>query len=256
MENRRFSNRLKGPLVCAIMMSCVLVGHPTRVDAAGGAFAVDDSEIGKPGECKVESWAAFADNRDFVGVTSPACVVNFLHPIELGAQFQRARAGDDWSSSLTLKGKANIVPVETGKFGLGISGGTTFDLHNGENTGSFVNVPMTFALIEQFRLNVNGGWLYDRTADLHWWTWGAGFEWTLAKQLMLIGEVFGQAGQKVEDQPSLTDPRAQLGLRFTPRDNVDIDVIYGRNITGEKANWITVGVNVRFGAPMHTAAKP
>ena len=27
---------------------------------------------------------------------------------------------------------------------------------------------------------------------------------------------------------------------------MDFDVIYGRNILGENANWITVGWNVRF----------
>jgi hypothetical protein len=29
---------------------------------------------------------------------------------------------------------------------------------------------------------------------------------------------------------------------------LDFDVIYGRNITGENAHWITVGLNVRFNA--------
>ena len=30
---------------------------------------------------------------------------------------------------------------------------------------------------------------------------------------------------------------------------IDLDLIYGRNIAGENANWITVGLNVRFPAP-------
>src|SRR5678816_972747 len=62
----------------AFFASCALsllaVASATQVHAAGGAFAVDDSEVGKPGECKVESWVAFADNKDFIGTTSPACV--------------------------------------------------------------------------------------------------------------------------------------------------------------------------------------
>jgi hypothetical protein len=35
-------------------------------------------------------------------------------------------------------------------------------------------------------------------------------------------------------------------LRVTPVDNVDVDLIYGRNISGENANWFTLGVNARF----------
>ena len=38
----------------------------------------------------------------------------------------------------------------------------------------------------------------------------------------------------------------QAGLRYTPMENIDIDLIYGRNITGEDANWVTLGLNVRF----------
>jgi len=31
-----------------------------------------------------------------------------------------------------------------------------------------------------------------------------------------------------------------------PQDKVDIDVIYGHNITGENTHWLTLGVNWRF----------
>ncbi len=57
----------------------------TPAQAAGGAFVVDDGEIGKPGDCKIESWASFASNADFLGVTSPACGAgfewNFVKPL-------------------------------------------------------------------------------------------------------------------------------------------------------------------------------
>ncbi len=237
-------HRLAAILLSAIVLPiAALSSSPAR---AAGAYAVDDSEIGKPGECKVETWASFADNRDIVGVISPACVVNFIRPVEVGAQLARFRADGEWGTSLTLKGKINLVPAETGRIGLGLGGGTTFDLVTRENTGSFISVPATFPLSEEFKINVNGGWLYDRVAALHWVTWGAGFEWNFVKPLTLIGEVFGQAGHGVPDQPSLTDPRAQIGLRYTPVESVDLDLIYGRNITGAGANWITVGLNVRF----------
>jgi len=61
----------------------------------------------------------------------------------------------------------------------------------------------------------------------------------------LIGEVFGLAGQRQEGR-SVTEPRAQIGLRWTPAEAFDIDLIYGRNIAGENANWLTVGLNLRF----------
>jgi hypothetical protein len=146
----------------------------------------------------------------------------------------------------------NLLPVETGRVGLAIAGGLDIDLVTGENTGVFTFVPVTIPLSDAVRFNLNAGWLYERPDDLHWLTWGASVEWTFAKAATLIAEVFGQAGHDVLPA-SVRNPRFQAGVRFLALDNVDIDVIYGRNITGEDANWITLGLNVRFDARPGTA---
>jgi hypothetical protein len=211
-----------------------------RAHAAGGAFQVDDVEIGAVGSCKVESWASFAGNTDFIGVVSPACVADLGRPVELNAAFARFRSGGDWGSALVTKGKTTLIPVEPNKIGLALIAGTAFDLVNRNVNGVFVTVPLTWQLHEQFRVNLNGGWFWDPSVGQHVASWGAGFEWNFVKPLTLIGEVFGFAGG-----PN-PDPRFQLGLRYTPVEAFDIDVIYGRNLTGEQANWITVGLNVRF----------
>lgn len=235
-----------------LLAACVLL-PPATAHAAGGAFAVDDVEIGKPGDCKVESWAAAASNHDVTAVTSPACVATLGIPIELGGQLQRSRADGVWGTSGTLKAKANLIPVANHPFGLGISGGSSWDLVTGANTGGFFNVPVTFQLRDDFRINVNSGWLYDNAAKIHYATWGGGFEWNFVKPLTLIGEIYGQAGRLPaagEDEApapkAIREPRAQIGLRFTPQDNVDLDLICGHNITGENANWLALGLNLRF----------
>ncbi len=240
----------------ALALLLIALGNlllPADVLAAGGAFAVDDAEIGKPGECKVESWASAASNHDFTAVTSPACVVKLGIPVELGGQLQRSRADGAWGTSGTLRAKANLIPVENHPFGLGVSGGSSWDLVTGANSGGFINLPATIQLQEKFRINVNGGWLYDNVAKIHYLTWGAGFEWNFVKPLTLIGEIYGQAGRlpavdegEAPAPKAIREPRAQIGLRFTPQDKVDIDVIYGHNITGENAHWLTLGLNLRF----------
>jgi len=218
---------------------------PAHANAAGGAYAVDDVEIGKPGDCKVESWVSFASNHDLNAVTSPACVVKLGIPVELGAQLQRARSGDVWTTTGGVKGKLNLIPVDNNRIGLGLSGGTNWNLNSGANTGGFVNIPVTFQVLETFRINVNGGWQYDAVAKLHYGSWGAGFEWNLIKPVTLIGEIYGLVGPR-GDPATITEPRTQLGLRLTPVSTVDLDLIWGRNIAGENANWITVGLNLRF----------
>jgi hypothetical protein len=233
------------PLRALAAAACLLLAAPAVTHAAGGAFAVDDAGVDEVGACKVESWVSFAGNSDFIGTVAPACVVGLGRPVELGVQVQRFRDGGAWGTALTAKGKANIVPITQGGFGLALSGGVTYDVTADATTGVFLNVPLTFAVSRELRLNLNGGWLWDPSADRHFATWGAGFEWkfTEASPFTLIGEVFGIAGSGAD-----ADPRAQVGLRYTPIEAVDIDVIYGRNLTGEDANWITVGLNLRFNA--------
>jgi hypothetical protein len=37
------------------------------------------------------------------------------------------------------------------------------------------------------------------------------------------------------------------GIRYTPTKDIDRDVIHGRNLTGEGANWITLALSIRIG---------
>jgi hypothetical protein len=218
--------------------------------AAGGAFAVDDAAIDDVGACKVESWISLASNTDLIATSNPACVVPLFLPVEIGVLAARVRADGEWSTGLLPKAKMTLVKPETGKFGLAIAGGASFNALTGENTGAFFNIPVTYTVSDTFKLNVNAGWLYDRPNALHYATYGAGFEWIPVQDgpITLIAEVFGLIGERT-DPRSIIDPRFQAGIRFTPIKTVDLDLIYGRNIAGENANWITVGLNVRFPAP-------
>jgi hypothetical protein len=234
--------------VAAAALCAGVLLFSSHANAAGGAYAVEDAEVEKPGECKVETWLSAAANRDRIGVVSAGCVFDLGRPVELNPQIQRARSGGIWGTDFTFQAKTNILPVETGKLGLALQGGPSFDLVSGDIAGGFIIVPATYQFSEQFKINLNAGWLYEREPHWHWLTWGAGFEWKFAEKspFTLIGEVFGQVGHHDPLQPRLDDPRAQVGLRYTPVESIDFDVIYGRNITGEDSNWITVGINWRF----------
>lgn len=218
--------------------------QPTAGHTANGAFVVDDAEVGKPGDCKVESWVSSADNRDLIAVTAPTCAINLGVPVELGGQVARSRSDDVWSTTLGVKAKVNLRPVDQGGFGIGLSGGAGWQTSDGQSTGGFINVPVTVPAGKDFRFNFNIGWQYDALTVSHYASWGAGFEWNLMPRVAMIGEIYGLAGPRTG--PATTDPRAQVGLRFTPVDRIDFDLIYGRNLTGEDAHWITIGVNVRF----------
>ena len=214
--------------------------------AAGAAYFVDTAEVGEPGACKVESWISAASNHDFFAATSPGCVVNIFRPVELSAQFVRTRADGEWASGVAPKVKTNLVPGAIGSWSIGLSALTAYDLTAQQNVATFVTVPATLRLSNVVRINLNVGWEWDRIAGQHYATYGAGLDWRTPDNVWtLTAEVFGQLGAR-QDAIGVTEPRFQIGLRWRPIDDFSIDLIYGRNIYGENANWITLATIYRF----------
>jgi hypothetical protein len=238
-------------LAAIAAVSALLAAGSAR--AANGAYAVDAADISEVGSCKVESWISTATNTDFSAVANPSCVVNIYKPVELSLQTVRARSDGDWSTTVAPKAKWNIVPTGIGKLGLSFYAGGSFDVLTGENLSAFAVVPVTYRLSEVMRINAIAGWLWDRTVDRHYLTYGLGFDWKFTEVLQWTIEAYGQAG--ASDTPSVVRPRFQTGVRYRPNEIFSVDVIYGHNITGENANWITIGTTIRFPAPEQRPAR-
>jgi hypothetical protein len=218
---------------------------PSKAQAAGAAYVVDTAEVSESGSCKVESWASWADNRDFFAAVTPSCVIGTIQPVDVSVQLSRSRSDEEWSTAATPKLKTRLVPSGIGQWGIAVAGGMSYDFTARETTGAFAYVPGTLRLSENARINVNLGWQWDRPASRHYLLYGAGFDLRTSDNVWtLTGEVFGLAG--TSDGTATTDPRFQVGVRFRPVDRFNVDVIYGRNLTGENANWITVATVIRF----------
>jgi hypothetical protein len=230
---------------CAVAAS---VGFSNRVLAAGAAYQVDTADVSEVGSCKVESWISSSSKNDVIASVSPACVVGMFRPVEVSGQFTRARVDEEWGTGVAPKLKTNIIPTAIGSWGVAISATAVFDLITNENAALFVTVPATLRLSNLVRINLNAGWELDRTVNRNYFTYGAGFDWRTPDNVWtLTGEMFGQAG--VAEQNGVVEPRFQLGLRYRPIDLFSVDLIYGRNLAGERANWITLATIVRFKPP-------
>ena len=233
------SKRLTFVLVVLFLLPVV----PAFAARLGGAYYVDDAEIGKPGSCEIETWSSFARTGDRIAVLSPACVINPSNPIELGTNLVDIRQDGQEDVLATLTAKSVPIPIGRTGFGLAIAAALVYDPLNQTGSGLIVNVPVTFEFNKDLRLNINFGAQYYSGGDPHglYGTAGIGASWTFVPQWSVISEVFALMG------PGQTNPRFQSGLRYSPTKDIDLDVIYGRNLLGEWANWITVGVTVRIG---------
>jgi hypothetical protein len=247
----RYSNHWRRGLGAAVVLVIAAAGLSGPAWAAGGAYAVDVADVAMPGACKVESWGSWASNSDFVGIGNPSCVVDLGRPVELSTQISRTRTDGEWAAAAAPKFKTNLIPTAIGSFGLAIAGGTSFDLTTHDNTGMFAVLPATLRMSHDFRISLNAGWQWDRILDRHYATYGAGFDWRTSDNVYTwTAEVFGQIGSS--DVAGVIQPRFQTGFRYRPVDVFSVDIIYGRNITGENAHWITVGTILRI--PPHGGA--
>lgn len=238
------------PRWAAALLAITALLGAGRAEAAGTAYGVDTAEVSDIGNCKIESWLSWASNRDFLAIANPSCVVGIDHGIEVSTQIQRFRQDGEWGTSVAPKLKTNLIPSAIGRFGVAVAGGATYDAINNEMTGAFAYIPATMRLSNVMRININTGWSWDRIANRHYFTYGAGLDWRTPDNVWtLTTEVFGQIGELPEDgSRTLVQPRFQVGLRWRPIDRFSMDLILGRNITGENANWITLATSIRFPA--------
>jgi hypothetical protein len=236
--------RVAAPFGATLSVTIFLSAVPALAARLGGAYYVDDAEIGKSGSCEIETWSSFARTGDRIAVFSPACVVDVGRPVEIGTNLVDLRSDGQEDVLATLTAKTVPIPIgRSGGFGLAIAGAIVYDPLNQTGSGLIVNVPLTFEFNKDFRVNVNFGAQYYSGGDPHglYGTAGVGASWTFVPHWSVIAEVFALMG------PGQTNPRFQSGLRYSPTKDIDLDVIYGRNLLGEWANWITVGVTVRIG---------
>ncbi len=241
--NYRASSRLAAGLIATLAL------FTDRAHSAGAAYQVDTADVSEPGNCKVESWASFAKNGDFIGSTSPDCVVSvFGKAVDISSQFSRFRSEDEWGTGVFPKAKVNVIPTAIGQWGVAVSGSAAVDLITGDLAAWFVTVPATLRISDTLRVNANLGYTRDLAANRDYLTYGLGVDLRTPDNVWtLTGEVFGIAGAITEEQErGQIRPRWQVGLRWRPVDDFNLDVIYGRNLTGEELNWITVATVFRF----------
>ena len=230
-------------LTFAVVLLFFLSALPAFAARLGGAYYVDDAEIGKVGSCEIESWSSFAASGDRIAVFSPACVVKLGAPVELGTNLVNLRSDGQEDYLATLTAKTVPIPIGRNGFGLAISGAVVYDPRIQTGNGFIVNVPVTFEFSKDLRVNINFGTQYYTGGDPQglYATAGAGVSWTFVRHWSVISEVFALMG------PGQTNPRYQTGLRYSPTKDIDWDFIYGRNLLGEGSNWITVGLTIRIG---------
>jgi hypothetical protein len=133
--------------------------------------------------------------------------------------------------------KLNLQPISR-RGGMAISTAASIDTRTGRMESASVIVPLTLPVTQRLSFNLNAGYSYLRTAaHPRSIFWGGQVEAQIGREVTLMAEAFGRAGEPAG---------AQAGLRWNPRGGaVDVDLLVGRYVDGASPRAITVGLTVR-----------
>lgn len=210
-----------------------------QAQAAGGAHVIDDSEVGAPGSCQVDTWAALQEHHQKQISLAPACTPAALPWLELGANLGHDWRGSRHESRVGPALKLSLLPPDHG-LGLGLKSEAGMDARTGRWTTAGWIVPVTLPIRPWLRLNLNAGWTLDKDDESrrHAAFYGLQVEADLAAQVSLMAEAFQRKGSR---------SGYQAGARWNPGNGpLDLDLLVGRRVDGSDARQVTLGMSVRF----------
>jgi hypothetical protein len=102
-------------------------------------------------------------------------------------------------------------------------------------------VPASYRIGDALLLNANIGHTEFDNRTESFTSWGTSIEFNLKSlgyaQMTLVAEAFSL---------KRAETAYQLGARYTASPTFDIDLLFGRNLGGERKNWLTLGLTQRF----------
>ncbi|MGV8561836.1 hypothetical protein [Pseudomonas aeruginosa] len=228
--------------VAAALACVLLLALLSEARAAGGAYRVDDGEIDPVGECNLDAWhqrERHHGNR-YQSVLSPACTFSALPSVQLGAALVREGDAGDRHSRLSPELKTPLLARDD--LGLALALALSADLYLDRRhafEGADFNLPLSYQPFEALRLNagVGLGHAYAEGERRHRWNWGMGMEYRVGQPLTLIAERFGESAG---DSGWQAGPRLHLGERL------DLDLLVGGHLRGERERWLVSGATLRF----------
>lgn len=205
--------------------------------ASGGPYAVDDAGIATPGRFKLETWLSLADNDGVISIVSPGFVLEALPWIEFELTYERARRGGGWEDTLAPAVKIALRDVDEHGYGAALSLGSGHAGIVRRADTVYAVVPVTIPVGERALVNVNAGVERDQETRQTEAVWGVGGQ-LLFDRGELIAETFGREGGS---------PGFQAGVRpYLFGGAAALELAYGRNLDGGRANWLTAGLSFEF----------
>lgn len=221
------------------LAALLLVLAPAAAARASGPYLVDDAAITPAGTGQVEAWLSLARGNAILNAI-PATSFAGLPNVEWSIALNGTRVLNAEDATVAVQAKWQLRPAEGRRAGFALVGNLAADPVRARATSALAYAAVTVPAGDRLLLHANLGWARTLAAPRgSALTWGARAEAALIPdRLAAHAELFGSSD---------TGRGVQLGLRPTNRrGNLDLELIFGRNLTGERRNWVTLGFAARF----------
>lgn len=200
------------------------------VAANGGHFMVDDAAITPPRTCQLETWVT-RQSPDTAVTVNPACNIlggsEWSLPIEYDTVNSETRAvGLEYKTVLFHPNRGPAIAV---------SGGAMYQRADSAVRDIYLNVPVSWQIIDPLTLHLNGGAMHERDLDDTYATWGLAATLKTISGPVLIAEFTDN---------DRYDPIYGVGARFTigsTRWTLDLGVAHDSHL---EENAYTLGINI------------
>lgn len=223
-----------------LTIAAVLAACFPALAHASGPYIIDDADIVDLDRIQVEAWWSIARGHHLVNIV-PAGQFGAVPGVEWSIALNGTRLAGADHDSAAAQAKWQLRAPGEGRIGMALVNNIAFDLHTAAPVAASSFVAVTMPLGRRVSLHANAGRAFDlEDARDSGWVGGIRAEWALRPDRLTIhAEGFASGA---------TGRGWQIGLRPTlgRRGKVDLELIAGSNLAGERARWITLGTSVRL----------
>jgi hypothetical protein len=221
--------------VLFVAMACL-----ARPAHASGPYIVDDADIVDRDAMQVEAWWSIARGQRILNIV-PAGHFGGVPGVEWSLALNGTRLAGADQDSAAIQAKWQLAAPGQMRPGLALVHNLAFRLGDAAPVAASGFVAATLPVGRRLSLHANAGRAIDLAdpADSGW-AGGARAEWAIRPdRIALHAESFASEA---------TGRGWQIGVRPTlgRRGKVDLELVAGGNLAGERARWITLGTAVRL----------
>lgn len=219
--------------------------------ATSGAYLVDDGAIIEKGKIQVESWYSQSNTGEKFYATNPTYQIfkNTEFSLQQAYSSKLRNPYSPRNNQNTLWPQVKYLWYDTESILSSVVFSENYSSTDQKIYGTYAYSTSTFKLNPLADIHLYLGWQNWRHAAANnkstdFLNYGTSLDLHLTDKFSLVSEIFQNNG--AFRNSAAKQPAMQLGSRYFFSQALTFDAIYGKNINGNRQNWLTLSATIVF----------